>query len=118
MNDDDSVGFRFLCALGIYGMDHYRERKIKNEFKEIRVQAPSSSSNRSPWFFNVPVVKYRYTRGYLWVSSQFTSSWEGNTKCLRNVLASPGIEPWTSGLKVQRFTTAPTLHQKRDKDCS
>ena len=40
----------------------------------MRVQAPSSSSKRSPWFFNVPGVKHRYTPSYLWVSNQFTSS--------------------------------------------
>ena len=47
--DEDFVGFRSLRALGIYGMDHYRERI---GYKEIRVQAPCSSLNRYPWFFN------------------------------------------------------------------
>ena len=58
-------------------MDHQRERL---RYKEIRVQAPTSSSNRSPWFFYVPSVKHLYTIGYLKVSNQFISSWVGNTK--------------------------------------
>ena len=106
-DDDDFVGFRSLRALGIHGMDHKRERI---GYKEILVQAPGSSSNKSPWFFNVLGVKHRYTRGYLWVSNQFTSSWVGNTRCLRNFTTRPGIEPRTSGLIVQRFTTTPSLH--------
>ena len=84
-DDNDFVGFKSLRALGIYGMDHQRERI---GYKEIRVQAPSSSSNRSPWFFNVPGVKHQHARGYLWVSNHFTSSWVGNTvsqKCLGQV---------------------------------
>ena len=35
-DDDDFVGFKSLCAPGIYGMDHYRERI---GYKDIRVQA-------------------------------------------------------------------------------
>ena len=137
-------------------MDHSKERI---GYKEIRVQGPSSSSNKSPWFFNsfpnkpwflrvcstrllktlwekekllvtsnfsfspqcflpfsrtfrhfhqyqivvcktfsawkslifvvwervnMPSVKHRYTQGYLWVSDQFTSSWVGNARCLKN----------------------------------
>ena len=65
--DDDLVGFRSLRALGIYGMNHEKE---KNRYKEIRVQAPWFSSNISPWFFNMPGV----TQGYFWVSNHFTSS--------------------------------------------
>ena len=57
-DDDDFVWFESLHALGIYGMDHERERI---GYKEIRVQAPSSSSNISPWFFNMHGVKHRYT---------------------------------------------------------
>ena len=57
-DDDDFIGFRSLRALGIYGMDHYRETI---RYREKPVQAPSSSSNRFPWFFNVPGVKHRYT---------------------------------------------------------
>ena len=99
--NDDCVGFRSLCALGVYGMDHLRERI---GYKEIRVKAPSSSSNRSPWFINVPSVKHRNTRGYLWVSNHFTSSWMGNARCLRKFPTRPGIEPHTSGLIVKRFS--------------
>ena len=47
---------------------------------------------------------------YLWVLNQFTSSWVGNTKCLRNVLATTGIAPRNSGLIVQRSTTTLPLH--------
>ena len=100
-DDDDFVGFRSLCALGIYGMDQERERI---GYTEIQIQAPSSSSNRSPWFFNMPSIKHRFTPGYLWVSNQFTSSWVGNTRCLRKFPTRPGIEPRTSGLIVKRFT--------------
>ena len=60
----------------------------------------------------MPCVKQGYTGGYLWVSNQFTPSWVGNTKCVRNVLARPGIEPRTSVLTVQRFTTTLPLHPK------
>ena len=34
----------------------------------------------------------------------------GNTKCFRNVLVRVSIEPRTSGLIVQRFTTTLPLH--------
>ena len=57
-DDDDFVRFPSLHALYLYGMDQLRERI---EYKEIRVQTPSSSSNRPPWFFNVGGVKHRYT---------------------------------------------------------
>ena len=104
---DDFVGFRSLCALRIYGMDHKKERM---RYKEIRVQALTSSSNRSPWFFNVPGVKHRYTRGYFWVSNRFTCSLVGNTRCVRKCPTRPGIEPRTSGLIVKRFTTTLPHH--------
>ena len=51
-DDDDVVGLRSLCALGIYGMDDLRERI---GYKEIPVQAPSSSSNRSLGSLTCPV---------------------------------------------------------------
>ena len=54
-HDDDIVGFRSLRTLGIYGMDHLRERI---GYKEIRVQAQTFSSNRSLWFFYMPSVKH------------------------------------------------------------
>ena len=109
--DDNFVGFRSLRALGIYGMDHKRERI---GYKEIQVQAPRSSSNRSPWFFNVPGVKHRYTRGYLWVSNQFTSSWVGNQGVSENFRLA-GYRSWTSELIVKRFTTSLPHHPRRMK---
>ena len=53
-DDDELVGFMSLRALGIYGMDHKRE---KIGYKEIRVQTPNSSSNRCPCFLRVPCVE-------------------------------------------------------------
>ena len=70
-------------------MDHYRARI---EYKEIPVQAPSSSSNRYPWFFNVPEVKHLYTRGYLWISNLFTSSLVENRNTKINIHESGLIQ--------------------------
>ena len=50
----------------------YERKRIR--YKVIGVQAPISSSSRSPWFFNVPSVQHRYTRGYLWVSNPEVAS--------------------------------------------
>ena len=48
-DDDDYEGLTSLLALGIYDIDHYKERI---GYKEIRVQKPIAlSSNRPPWFF-------------------------------------------------------------------
>ena len=57
-DDSDFVGLRSLRALDKYGIDHYRERL---GYKEIRVQVPISSSNKSSWFFNVPGEKHEAT---------------------------------------------------------
>ena len=88
-------------------MDHYREGI---RYKEIWVQVPSSLSNKCPRFFTMCGVKHRYMQGYLLVSNQFTFTWVGNRKCLRNVLARLCIEARTSGLIVQRSTTTPLLY--------
>ena len=106
------VSFRSLRARDIYGMDQWRERVA---YKEIRVQAHRSSSK---WFFNVLGVKHRNTRGFHWVSDQFTSSWMGNMKCLRNALVRLDIKPRTSGLIVQRFTTTTPLQPLTRFYCS
>ena len=58
----------------------------------------------------MPIVKHRYTWGYLWVSNQFTSSWVGNTRCLRKFPTRLGSEPWTSGFIVKYFTTTLPHH--------